>query len=70
MQADVKQRDLFAIYIRLGTMKRLWEKSGPQGLLYRRRDEQQLVRRYVDQELHWEEHRDALKAAGLPPGSK
>jgi hypothetical protein len=70
LQADVKQRDLFAIYIRLGTMKRLWEKSGPRGLLYRRRDEQHLIRPYVDQELRWEEHRDALKAAGLPPCSK
>jgi len=70
LQADVKQRDLFAIYIHLGTMKRLWEKSGTRGLLYRRRDEQHLIRPYVDQELHWEEHRDALKAAGLPPCSK
>jgi hypothetical protein len=70
LREDVRQRDFFAIYIRLGTMKRLWEKSGPRGLLYRRRDEQHLIRPYVDQELHWEQHRDALKAAGLPPCAK
>jgi hypothetical protein len=70
LQDDVKQRDLFAIYIRLGTMKRLWEKAGPRGLLYRRRDEQHLIRPYVDQELRWEENRDKLKAAGLPPCSE
>ena len=51
LQDDVKQRDVFAIYIRLGTMKRLWEKSGQRGLLYRRRDEQHLIRPYVDQEV-------------------
>jgi hypothetical protein len=39
LREDVRQRDFFAIYIRLGTMKRLWEKSGPRGLLYRRRDD-------------------------------
>ena len=70
LQGDVKERDLFAIYIRLGTMKRLWEKSGPRGLLYRRRDEQHLIRPYIDQELRWEENRDKLKAAGLPPCTK
>jgi hypothetical protein len=70
LREDVRQRDFLAIYIRLGTMKRLWEKSGPRGLLYRRRDEQHLIRPYVDQELQWEEHRDALKAAGLPPCAK
>lgn len=70
LQDDVKQRDVFAIYIRLGTMKRLWEKSGQRGLLYRRRDEQHLIRPYVDQELMWEENRDKLKAAGLPPCSE
>ena len=70
LQDDVKQRDVFAIYIRLGTMKRLWEKSGQRGLLYRRRDEQHLIRPDVDQELMSEENRDKLKAAGLPPCSK
>jgi hypothetical protein len=67
LQDDVRRHDLFAIYIRLGTMKRLWEKSGPRGLLYRRRDEQHLIRPYVDKELQWEEKRDKLKAAGVPP---
>jgi hypothetical protein len=61
VQDDVKRRDVFAIYIRLGTMKRLWEKSGQRGLLYRRRDEQHLIRPDVDQELMWEENRDKLK---------
>jgi len=70
VQDDVKRRDVFAIYIRLGTMKRLWEKSGQRGLLYRRRDEQHLIRPDVDQELMSEENRDKLKAAGLPPCSK
>jgi len=70
LQDDVKQRDLFAIYVHLGTMKRLWEKSGQRGLLYRRRDEQHLIRPYVDRELLWEENRDKLKAAGLPSCTK
>ncbi|MBV9183041.1 MAG: hypothetical protein JO356_17185 [Acidobacteria bacterium] len=67
LQDDVKRGDLFAIYIRLGTMKRLWEHSNARGLLYRRRDEQHLIRPLVDKELHWQEDRDKLKEAGLPP---
>jgi hypothetical protein len=66
LRDDVQRGDIFAIYIRLGTMKRLWEKSGPRGLLYRRRDEQHLIRPYVDQELRWEENRNKLKATGAP----
>jgi hypothetical protein len=37
MRADVKRADMFAIYAHLGTMKRLWETSGPRGLLLRRK---------------------------------
>jgi hypothetical protein len=66
LRGDVQRGDTFAIYVRLGTMKRLWEKSGPRGLLYRRRDEQHLIRPYVDKELRWEENRDKLKATGAP----
>ena len=58
---------MFAIYAHLGTMKRLWEVPGPRGLLLRRRDEQALIRPYVDQQLRWEENRNKLKDAGLPP---
>jgi hypothetical protein len=47
MRGDVVRADIFSIYIRLGTMKRLWESSGPRGLLFRRRDEQHLIRPYV-----------------------
>ena len=54
LQRDVQDKDYYAIYVRLGTMKRLWEKSNTRGLLYRRRDEQHLVRPYVDKELKWE----------------
>jgi hypothetical protein len=66
LQEDVKRGDLFAIYIRLGTMKRIWEKTGPRGLMYRRRNEQHLIRPYIDKELHWEESNDASKRAGRP----
>jgi hypothetical protein len=66
LRDDVQRSDIFAIYIHLGTMKRLWEKSGPRGLLYRRRDEQHIIRPYVDKELRWEENRDGLKATGAP----
>jgi hypothetical protein len=67
MQADVKNADMFAIYAHLGTMKRLWETAGPRGLPLRRRDEQALIRPYVNQELKWEENREKLRQAGLPP---
>lgn len=70
LQDDVRRGDLFAIYIRLGTMKRLWDNPEGRGLRYRRRDEQHLIRPYVDKELKWEEHRDKLKEAGLPPCPK
>jgi hypothetical protein len=66
LQDDVKRGDLFAIYIRLGTMKRIWETTGPRGLMYRRRNEQHLIRPYVDKELHWEESNDAAKEDGRP----
>jgi hypothetical protein len=69
MQADVKRADIYAIYI-LGTMKRLWETAGPRGLPIRRRDEQAVIRPYVNQQLKWEEKRDKLKEAGLPPCPK
>jgi hypothetical protein len=36
------------------------------GLPIRRRDEQALIRPYVNQQLKWEEKRDKLKEAGLP----
>ena len=55
LRRDVQDRDLFAIYAHLGTMKRLWEKSGPRGLRIRRRDEQTLIRPYVDKQLQWEQ---------------
>jgi hypothetical protein len=55
LRGDIKGGDMFAIYAHLGTMKRLWEKSGPRGLRIRRRDEQALIRPYVDQQLRWEE---------------
>ena len=71
LQGDVARGDLFAIYIRLGTMKRIWENDPEQrGLPIRRKDEQHLVRPYVDKVLQWEQRRDDLKAAGLPPCSK
>jgi hypothetical protein len=70
LQDDVRRQDLFAIYVHLGTMKRLWEKTGPRGLLYRRRDEQHLMRPYVDKQLQWEKANDEAKAAGLPPCPK
>ena len=46
MQDDVKRADIYAIYIHLGTMKRLWETVGPSGLPIRRREEQALIRPY------------------------
>jgi hypothetical protein len=55
LRGDIREGDMFAIYVHLGTMKRLWEKSGPRGLRIRRRDEQALIRPYVDQQLRWEE---------------
>src|SRR5204863_127174 len=55
LREDVKESDLFAIYAHLGTMKRLWERSGPRGLRIRRREEQALIRPYVDKQLQWEE---------------
>jgi len=55
LRRDVQEGDLFAIYAHLGTMKRLWEKSGPRGLRIRRRDEQALIRPYVDKQLEWEQ---------------
>jgi hypothetical protein len=67
MRDDVRRADMFAIYAHLGTMKRLWETSGPRGLPIRRRDEQSLIRPYVNQQLRWEENRDKLKKAGAPP---
>ena len=67
MQGDVESADMFAIYAHLGTMKRLWETAGPRGLPIRRRDEQALIRPYVNQQLKWEENREKLKQAGLPP---
>src|SRR5580700_11388642 len=67
MQADVRSADMFAIYAHLGTMKRLWESAGPRGLPIRRRNEQALIRPYVNRQLKWEENREKLKAAGLPP---
>lgn len=67
LQGDVSRGDLFAIYIRLGTMKRLWENDTKQrGLPIRRRDEQHLLRPYVDKVLNWEQRREEMKAAGLP----
>jgi hypothetical protein len=69
MRDDVERADMFAIYAHLGTMKRLWETSGPRGLRLRRRDEQALIRPYVNQQLWWEDNRDTLKGAGLPPCS-
>jgi hypothetical protein len=70
MQADVKRADIYAICIHLGTMKRLWETAGARGLPIRRRDEQALIRPYVNQQLKREEKRDKLKSAGLPPYPK
>ena len=55
LRRDVQEADLFAIYTHLGTMKRLWEKSGGRGLRIRRRDEQALIRPYVDKQLEWEQ---------------
>lgn len=55
LSRDVREGDLFGIYVHLGTMKRLWEKSGQRGLRIRRRDEQALIRPYVDKQLKWEQ---------------
>jgi GH24 family phage-related lysozyme (muramidase) len=65
MREDIKRQDFFAIYAHLGTMKRLWESAGPRGLLIRRRDEQALIRPYVNRQLQWEQKQEALKNAGL-----
>jgi hypothetical protein len=67
LRVDVEDADMFAIYAHLGTMKRLWETSGPRGLGLRRRDEQALIRPYVNQQLRWDENRERLKKKGLPP---
>jgi hypothetical protein len=67
MQDDVERADIYAIYIHLGTMKRPRETAGRSGLPIRRREEQALIRPYVNQQLKWEENRDKRKAAGLPP---
>ena len=55
LQRDIQDQDLFAIYTHLGTMKRLWESPGPRGLRLRRRDEQALIRPYVNKQLEWEQ---------------
>jgi hypothetical protein len=55
MQGDVANGDLFGIYAHLGTMKRVWETTGPRGLVLRRRDEQALIRPLVDQQLQCEQ---------------
>jgi hypothetical protein len=55
LRRDVQDRDLFAMYTHLGTMKRLWENPGPRGLRIRRRDEQALIRPYVNKQLEWEQ---------------
>src|ERR1041385_2902068 len=55
LRRDVREGNLFGIYAHLGTMKRLWEKPGHHGLRIRRRDEQALIRPYVDKQLAWEE---------------
>jgi hypothetical protein len=60
---------MFGIYAHLGTMKRLWEAAGPRGLPIRRRDEQALIRPFVNEQLRREEERETLKLAGLPPCS-
>jgi len=70
MRADVERADMFAIYAHLGTTKRLWETPSTRGLRLRRRDEQALIRPYVDQQLRWEENREKMKNAGLPPCEK
>ena len=67
MREDVKRADVFAIYAHLGTMKRLWQGADHRGLLIRRRDEQALIRPYVNKQLQWEADREKLKQAGLPP---
>lgn len=58
----VQAGDLFAMYAHLGTMKRLWGTSGDRGLRIRRRDEQALLRPYVDEQLQWES-----KCGSRPP---
>jgi hypothetical protein len=67
MRDDVRRADFYAIYAHLGIMKRLWEGDGHRGLRVRRRDEQALVRPFVDEQLRWEQRRDKLKDDGLPP---
>jgi hypothetical protein len=65
LRADVERSDMFGIYAHLGTMKRLRETSGPRGLRLRRRDEQALIRPYVDQQLRWEENRKKNEKCGV-----
>lgn len=69
MRDDVRRQDYYAIYAHLGVMKRLWEGQSMRGLRIRRGDEQALIRPLVNEQLHFEERRDKLKDAGLPPCS-
>jgi hypothetical protein len=66
MRVDVKDQDMFGIYAHLGSMKRLWDAAGPRGLLVRRRDEQHLIRPYVNSQLAWEQKQQSLKDGGRP----
>ena len=66
LRRDVQDSDLFAIYTHLGTMKRVWETSGGRGLRIRRRDEQALIRPYVDKQLQWEEKCGGGQKANAP----
>jgi hypothetical protein len=66
LRIDVRDRDMFALYAHLDTMKRLWEKTGPRGVPLRRRAEGHLVKPYVDQQLHWEQLQNTLKTSGRP----
>jgi hypothetical protein len=69
IRRDVRDRDLFALYAHLDTMKRLWEGSGPRGLPIRRRSEGHLIKPYVDQQLAWEALQAKARDAGQPPCS-
>ena len=66
IRIDVRDRDMFALYAHLDTMKRLWEEAGPRGVPLRRRAEGHLVKPYVDQQLQWGELQNTLKASGRP----
>lgn len=57
---DVRRRDMFAIYVHLNTMKRIWEGKGQRGLLIRRRRESALIRPFVDRQLKVDEERERL----------